>query len=272
MNENTRWDNANLEEKVQFAEKLIESTLKQYEGATALCFTGGKDSTALLWMVKNVCDRTGLTMPPCVYIDEGDVFDEIEDAVAKLTTLWKLPIIRIGNEDILSRNPEVGEPLPVVDLSPENQSELASIDFDEDYFRFEPESFEGSHLIKIVPLREYIEENGIKALFVALRWDEHEARSEETFESFRENPDHLRVHPILPITERELWTLTLEKDIPFCELYRQGYRSLGSRYNTNPVFAGVPAWEQDLENTSERMGRGQNKEDIMEQLRSLGYM
>ncbi len=272
MSDTTRWDNATLDEKVHFAEDLIESTLKQYEGAVALCFTGGKDSTTLLWMVHNVCKRTGLPLPSCVYIDEGDVFDEIEEAVDRLTTQWNLPLVRLGNTDILDRDPEVGEPIPVADLSPENQAELAAIEFDEDYFRFEPESFEGSHLIKIVPLRDYIEANGIKAVFVALRWDEHEARGEETFESPRENPDHLRIHPLLPITEREIWTLTHDKSIPFCELYTQGYRSIGARYNTNPVFAGIPAWEQDLENTSERMGRGQNKEDIMEQLRSLGYM
>ena len=33
-----------------------------------------------------------------------------------------------------------------------------------------------------------------------------------------------------------------------------------------------PAWEQDLENTSERGGRRQDKEGIMEKLRKLGYM
>lgn len=33
-----------------------------------------------------------------------------------------------------------------------------------------------------------------------------------------------------------------------------------------------PAWEQDLENTSERGGRRQDKEGIMARLRRLGYM
>ena len=32
------------------------------------------------------------------------------------------------------------------------------------------------------------------------------------------------------------------------------------------------AWEQDLENTTERGGRGQGKEAVMEKLRDLGYM
>lgn len=35
---------------------------------------------------------------------------------------------------------------------------------------------------------------------------------------------------------------------------------------------GVPAWEQDLEHTVERAGRRQDKEQMMERLRKLGYM
>jgi phosphoadenosine phosphosulfate reductase len=34
----------------------------------------------------------------------------------------------------------------------------------------------------------------------------------------------------------------------------------------------ITAWEQDLENTPERVGRAQDKEGIMELLRRYGYM
>lgn len=33
-----------------------------------------------------------------------------------------------------------------------------------------------------------------------------------------------------------------------------------------------PAWLQDLEETSERAGRAQDKEELMQRLRDLGYM
>jgi len=36
--------------------------------------------------------------------------------------------------------------------------------------------------------------------------------------------------------------------------------------------ADEPAWLQDLENTTERAGRAQDKEALMERLRDLGYM
>jgi phosphoadenosine phosphosulfate reductase len=50
-----------------------------------------------------------------------------------------------------------------------------------------------------------------------------------------------------------------------------GYRSLGAKCSTGKA-SEIPAWMQDLENTPERVGRGQDKEQVMQQLRDLGYM
>ena len=51
---------------------------------------------------------------------------------------------------------------------------------------------------------------------------------------------------------------------------------LGNKKGSVGVGTGkasdTPAWMQDLENTPERVGRGQDKEQIMGQLRALGYM
>ncbi|MFA5687588.1 MAG: hypothetical protein WC959_00310 [Kiritimatiellales bacterium] len=41
---------------------------------------------------------------------------------------------------------------------------------------------------------------------------------------------------------------------------------------TTKRITETPAWEQDLENTTERGGRRQDKENLMEKLRKLGYM
>jgi phosphoadenosine phosphosulfate reductase len=79
------------------------------------------------------------------------------------------------------------------------------------------------------------------------------------------------VHPILHFRERDIWNTIHEYHIPFCSLYYQGYRSLGTKGSTIKT-SDIPAWEQDLENTPERAGRGQEKEEIMAQLRTLGYM
>lgn len=77
--------------------------------------------------------------------------------------------------------------------------------------------------------------------------------------------------PILHFTERDVWDAHFACDIPICSLYQQGYRSLGARVSTTKS-GDAPACEQDLENTTERGGRRQDKEELMEKLRQLGYM
>ncbi len=156
-------------------------------------------------------------------------------------------------------------------LNERNRKEIEKIGFDEKEFPFEPESFVGNHLMKTVAMNAFLEDYGIEALSTAIRWDEQEARIEETYFSPRENPPHTRIQPILHFKERDIWDNIHKNNIPFCELYKQGYRSLGARCSTYKN-SDMPAWEQDLENTTERAGRGQSKEEIMGKLRDLGYM
>ena len=85
-------------------------------------------------------------------------------------------------------------------------------------------------------------------------------------------PAHTRISAILDFTERDIWDNTRLNNIPYCSLYEIGYRSLGARTTSSPAAVGVPAWEQDIENTPERGGRRQDKEEAMERLRKLGYM
>ena len=64
--------------------------------------------------------------------------------------------------------------------------------------------------------------------------------------------------------------------VSFCSLSRasavfEGFCSLGSEVSTQKADE-EPAWLQDLEGTTERAGRAQDKEDLMERLRDLGYM
>ncbi|MFB6076966.1 MAG: nodulation protein, partial [Candidatus Nanohaloarchaea archaeon] len=61
------------------------------------------------------------------------------------------------------------------------------------------------------------------------------------------------------------------EDIPVSPKYWEGFRSLGSEVSTDPSDQ-EPAWLQDLHGTEERAGRAQDKEDLMQKLRELGYM
>jgi phosphoadenosine phosphosulfate reductase len=261
-----------IDNKVEKSKEVIKEAISRFGIENmAIAITGGKDSTTSLWICKQACDEIGAKLPRCMFIDEGDVFDEIREFVAKIQHDWKLEIAFIKNEDVTSKVQNIGELVKTASLSEKNQSALAEMDFVDPEFPFLPDSTLCNHLLKTVPMRDFIINYKIQALLTAIRWDEQTARKEEEFFSLRTNPDHVRVHPILHFRERDIWIAIFKYDIPFTKLYKYGYRSLGAKCATMRT-SDIPAWMQDLENTPERTGRGADKEKIMDQLRSLGYM
>lgn len=240
-------------------------------------WTGGKDSGLTLWCIRQVCLEKGLPIPRTLIIGEGDEFDEIEAFVEKYTKEWKVPLDVRRNEDVLkAANHTLNATVKVKDLNERNQTELKRIDFNEPEFPFEAESYTGNHLMKTVVYNKWLEERGIRAVFQGLRWDEHIARFDDTYFEIKEAshliPGHTRIKPILHFCEKDIWDAYAAFNIPYCILYEQGYRSLGAKTTSLISIAGVPAWEQDLENSEERAGRRQDKEQAMDRLRKLGYM
>ncbi|GLI33416.1 phosphoadenosine phosphosulfate reductase family protein [Desulforhabdus amnigena] len=261
-----------IDQKVEKSKLIIKEAIDRYGIENiAIAITGGKDSTMGLWLFKLVCEEMGLKLPCCMFIDEGDVFDEITEFVNHIKKLWSLNIRILKNSDVSSKVNGIGEEVQVASLNETNQKALQEMGFSEKSFPFVPDSTVCNHLMKTIPMREFIINDGIKALFIAIRWDEQAARKDEEYFSPRTNPDHTRVHPILHFSERDIWIATFKYDVPYCSLYKYGYRSLGARCATGKV-SDIPAWMQDLENTPERVGRGQDKEQVMDQLRALGYM
>lgn len=261
-----------LDEKVEQSKRIIREALNRFgPDRMAIAWTGGKDSTTLTWLFREVCKETGIRMPVCMFIDEGDVFDEIWDIVNRLKKEWGLDVRIAKNTDVSDKAKRLGDMIKVSELNERNKREIEKIGFEGEGFPFEPESFVGNHLMKTVAMNMFLEDNRIEALATAIRWDEQSARVGEDYFSPRENPPHIRVQPILHFRERDIWDNIHKNRIPFCELYKHGYRSLGARSTTYKT-SDIPAWEQDLENTVERAGRGQDKEEVMDKLRSLGYM
>ena len=261
-----------LEEKIAQSKTIIREALERFSyDVLYLAWTGGKDSTTALWLFKEVCSEMGTPLPRAMFIDEGHVFEEILQLVDQVKSAWNVEVTVVKNTDVSDKAKQVGDLIRVVDLNERNRAEIEKLAYTEETFPFEPESFVGNHLMKTVAMNMFMEENDVKALCTAIRWDEQEARIKETYFSDRTEPAHTRVHPILHFKERDIWDLIHGHHIPFCTLYYEGYRSLGAKGSTKKN-SDIPAWEQDLENTTERAGRGQDKEQIMDQLRSLGYM
>lgn len=242
-----------------------------------ITWTGGKDSGLGLWIIRQVCVEQGKPLPKAMIIGEGDEFEEIEGFVDGIKKEWQVPLEVCRNEDVLkAANHTLNARVKVRDLSERNRAELERIGFEDDEFPFEAESYVGNHLMKTVVFNEFLERHEIKGIFQGLRWDEHPARFEDEYFEPKEAshlvPEHTRIRPILHFTEKDLWDTYAAFGLPYCSLYEQGYRSLGAKTTSLISAEGVPAWQQDLENTDERAGRRQDKEKAMNRLRQLGYM
>ncbi|PSP74344.1 nodulation protein [Halobacteriales archaeon QS_3_64_16] len=301
-------DYPTIEDKIEKAIEVTKTGLEQYENP-AVMWTGGKDSTLTLYFVKEVADRFDLEVPPVLFIDHYQHFEELHDFVEHWAEEWDLEVVYARNEDVGAyvedEGLEPGDDIEIDELSEHNQHHVREIlEYEEDTFPFLLDTYVGNHLLKTVALNDALEEHGIDGILSGIRWDEQESRANETFFSPRHDPDiyppHDRIQSILQFKEADVWEAfwnfvvpetvaaypeegyvpqsdddlpegVSQEDIPVSPKYFAGFRSLGSEISTDKA-AEEPAWLQDLEGTTERAGRAQDKEDLMARLRDLGYM
>jgi len=301
-------DYPGIQDKIEKAIEVTRQGLEEYENPVVM-WTGGKDSTLTLYFIKEVAEQYGLEVPPAVFIDHFQHFEGIHDFVDHWAEEWDLDVIYARNEDVGDyvdeHGLEPGDDIPIADLSEHNQHHVRDLlEYEEDTFPFLLDTYVGNHLLKTVALNDTLEEYDVDGVISGVRWDEQEARADETFFSPRHDPDiyppHDRIQPILQFAEPDVWEAfwyfvvpdTVEDfpddgyvpesgddlpngltqdDIPVSPKYFAGFRSLGSEVSTEKS-AQEPAWLQDMANTTERAGRAQDKEDLMERLRDLGYM
>lgn len=297
-----------LESKIEKAIEVTRAGLEEYENA-AVMWTGGKDSTLTLYFINEVAAEFGYEKPTAVFIDHFQHFDEITDFIEFWSGEWGIDLVYARNQDVGSyvdeHSLEPGDDIPIEALNEHNQHHIRDIlEYEEETFPFLLDTYVGNHLLKTVALNDALEEHDIDGVISGVRWDEQEARADETFFSPRHDPDiyppHDRVHPILQFDERDVWNTFWNyvvpeevtafpsdgyvpqsaddlpdgidwEEVPISPKYVAGFRSLGSEVSTEKT-TDEPAWLQNLEETTERAGRAQDKEDLMQRLRDLGYM
>ena len=242
---------------------------------TALLWSAGKDSTALLWMCRKAF--FGKIPFPVIHIDTSYKFKEIYAFRDKWAKEWGLDLRISRNDEALKEGMN-------------NQKGVLSC----------------CGALKTEALKNAIRQNGLDALYLAIRRDEHGIRAKERYFSFRDERfgwnyweqtpelwsqfntrvqggEHYRVHPLLDWTETDIWEYTQREKIPVISLYfaKEGrrYRSIGCQPCCLPVESKADNIQKVLKElkvtqTAERSGRAQDKEDgyTMQKLRSLGYM
>lgn len=225
-----------LDKKVKKAKEIILEASKRWEPKkTAVAWTGGKDSTVVLHLVREVFD--GKVPFKVMFNDSTVEFDEIYEFIKKYQKDWNLDLLWIKHlpEDLEAYNQAMKE-------------------------KNTEEAMEVMRLAKINAINYAIAEYDLEAFLSGIRKDEHESRSKETY--FSKRSTHWRVHPILDFTIDDIWDYIHQYNVPYVDLYDKGYKSLGEKPFTNPVA------DPDA---PERAGREATKEKVMQRLRDLGY-
>ena len=257
-----------LSAKKEIAYSVVKDALITFTRPTVV-WSAGKDSTVVLHLVKDMVEEMGIKMPPALFIDHGDHYPETMKLLDEVSEEWGFKVIIARNDDVL--NNVKGGLVRLSDLNEDNIDEAKKLGFMEEKFEYSLETDIGNHLLKTVAMNKAIERYRFDALFTGVRWDENSARAGEVFISYRDKPKHSRVQPILPFLERNVWDYMFEKKLPIHPKYKEGYRSIDGIHDSKKT-SNIPAWEQDMDKTKERAGRSQDKEGMMEKLRSMGYM
>lgn len=233
----------------------------------------GKDSTALLWMVRKAF--FGRVPFPVILLDTGLELPEVYAFRDRLIKEWSLDCVSYACP------PEADMD---TSLPPATRAAMR----------------------KTIGLKNLLAQEKLKGVIVGIRRDEQGLRAKERvfsprdangawnfknqpaelwdqFETNLPQEAHLRIHPILHWSELDIWRYTRQENIPCVDLYfaRDGkrYRSLGEKNITFPVASNASNIDEiiaELESTktAERAGRAMDREteDSFEILRSRGYM
>jgi phosphoadenosine phosphosulfate reductase len=250
--------NSNLDEKVNKSKELILEAINKFgKEKVAIAWTGGKDSTLLVHLVREVFN--GQVPIPLIFVDTGKHFDTVYKFRDDLSEQWNLNVINAMNTEVINAT-EIGI-VKIHRLSEDMRQEIKQIGWTKEEFRLALDREPCCHTLKTVATKKAIIDNGLDALMVGIRWDEQESRSKESYYSPRINPKHIRVHPILHFRWADVWEYINLNNVPHNPLYDESFTSIGCFTCTKP----------NPEGKVERGGRTQDKEQTMRRLRALGY-
>ena len=222
-----------LVQKIADAKRAVKGAYKLYGNKLCIFWTGGKDSTVLMDIMRRTLGNRIVSNLPTVYIDTQLDFQDVYDFIEKMKKQWNINLIRERT-------------------TPKEMAKYNAL-------KKKSERVVLASLYKIILLKRAVKKYKLPAIVIGIRWDEHAERIAEKYLSPRK--DHVRIHPLLPWHEKDIWAYTKKLKVPYIALYDKGYRSLGEKEFTN----------QGTKEGGERSGRAKGREVIMKRLRTLGY-
>lgn len=253
---------------------VIREAYARYD-RLAMLWSMGKDSTALLGLCRKAF--LGRIPFPVLHLDTSFKFKEIYEFRDRIAREWELDLVVCRNDQAIAQgmNPHAGD------------------------------KFSCCNALKTEALKMAIAEHKFEALLLGIRRDEHGVRAKERYFSPRREDftwnvgnqpaelwdlyataaeaSHDRIHPLLHMTELDIWRYIRRENLPVNPLYfatnGKRFRSIGCHTCCSPIDSSAATVDEiiaDIESSKapERAGRAQDKESAytMQKLRSLGYM
>ncbi len=253
-----------------------------------LLWSMGKDSTVLLWLCKKAF--FGKIPFPVMHIDTGYKFKQMYEFRDKWAKNWGLDLIVTRNQDARITpdkdkfkccNARKTEALKQALEEHGFDGVFVGIRRDEHGIRNKERYFsprDKDFRWKVSKAKEKSDEGD--SPFVALQDTEFSGWNLFATD-FGPETNHVRIHPLLHWNEREIWEYVRREKIPLLDLYLakggKRYRSIGCECCCAPVDSDADTIDKVIKElkmtkSQEREGRAQDKEHLMQKLRSLGYM
>ena len=213
-----------LLEKAGKAKEVILDVARKFDHEKiGVIFSGDKDSTMLLHLIREVY---GGKIPfKVVKIDTTVEFPEVAAFTEKMKKLWHLDLHAFSNE-IASRYLVAGQDRDIC-----------------------------CQLLKKEPLKTAVKSLGLDVLITSVRKDKNSG----AYWLRWSDSQYKIINPVLHFEENDVSNYMEELDVPYCSLYKKGYRSLDC----------IPCTELS-EDKSETVS--EDMEEIKGKLRSLGYL
>ncbi|VAX22155.1 Sulfate adenylyltransferase subunit 2 [hydrothermal vent metagenome] len=182
-------DDYNFAEKIDRAKKLLEWAFEEYGDKAVVANSLGKDSM-VVW------DLATKVNPDARGFIVTTKFKPQETKDYMLDLVKEYPALKIYKSDT-----DVGN-----------------------LYETDPDAC--CQILKVDPTRQAVEEMGVDLWITGLRCTEGRTRTD--FKEIEErDKDLLKLNPILPLKEREVWQYLALNQVKTSPLYAQGYRSLG---------------------------------------------